>query len=276
MFQGRVVKPGDPEYAEILLVNFLQGRGLVLINDDVSDPTKDDALRAMPSVALDAGGGRTTLRVAMSTRAFEALDPDWFDDQGAPDALAAAARWSIPRSTRPRIRCSIRRIRAIRSFRRGWCSTWRQTPPTRRITMRRRRCEPRSPRRGRICGRGDASTCNGRDPRRANQRRAAAHVPAASALLASGRRGRSHRVMRLPLSGTLYLPLPDGAFTWYAIPRQLDPADSGNDPADPANQAVFQNFHWARQRREAVFGAPSECGRRRCQRHTGDDDLRVR
>jgi hypothetical protein len=224
VFEGNVVKPDDPRYLQKLIVKFLQGRASLVLQDGGADAIKDDALRPMPSVALDAGGGRTTLRVAMSTHVFEGLDADWFKAKGAPDALsgailvdpaidtltdqvynpahpshsivpawlvfnaAAAAAYAPDHGAATPVRAA---LAAARPDMRTWRRIDVQRPPIpgAPVSAAPQRTFPQH----QLCWR------------------------------ATGGAGASES-MRLPLSGTLYLPLPDAGFTWFAIPRNMDPA----------------------------------------------------
>lgn len=78
MFEGAAVASDDPLHLQKLIMKFLSGVALVPCKLDPADPTKDQTLLAMPSVHLAAAGTTTTFRIAIASASENGLSTTWF------------------------------------------------------------------------------------------------------------------------------------------------------------------------------------------------------
>lgn len=95
MFAGTAVPRDDPLHLQKLIMKFLSGEALVPCKLDPADPTKDQTLLAMPSVHLAAAGTTTTLRIAVASASENGLSTTWFtmrpEDAISGESLVPAA-----------------------------------------------------------------------------------------------------------------------------------------------------------------------------------------
>lgn len=78
MFEGAAVASDDPLRLQKLIIKFLSGEALVPCKLDAADATKDQTLLAMPSVELAGASATTTFRVAIATASENGLSNTWF------------------------------------------------------------------------------------------------------------------------------------------------------------------------------------------------------
>lgn len=87
MFEGAAVASDDVLRLPKLIIKFLSGEALVPCRLDQADATKDETLLAMPSVDLAAPGTTTTFRVAIASASENGLSATWFTMR-AEDAIS--------------------------------------------------------------------------------------------------------------------------------------------------------------------------------------------
>ncbi|HBV97450.1 MAG: hypothetical protein JL50_08240 [Peptococcaceae bacterium BICA1-7] len=214
-FQGQATTSN--EHAKCL-VGFLQGRTGVLCAVDARDPGQDNAQLDMP-VVYSAGGGTATLRVTASSLIPEINKAHWFDQ--CPDYDDLAGETLVPAGlAQPEFQrfhpChpSHSVVSLLALFQTAAASVYAPdhgvSTPLRTLMS--------------------APLQGGKVYRRLTVRR----PPIPGVITSSPNRSfPSYQLvlqgagetgsLRIPLSGRMYLPLADGPYLIFAIPRSLDP-----------------------------------------------------
>jgi hypothetical protein len=222
MFGASVVRRDDPLYTQKLIIKFLAGQASVPCLLDPATPANDDALQPMPSVAL-AAAGVTTFRVALSSLSEELLTPTWFDARPEYDALAGDPLVRPPLNTfagqmsnpaHPSHSSVPARVIYQSAAADAFAPDHGPATPV-RIALSAARADGTTYRRIELI----------RPPIPGPPVGAAAHRPYPMYRLCwqSTVAGVAES-MRIPLSGRLYLPLADGTYTFWVIPRSETPA----------------------------------------------------
>lgn len=223
MFAAAVVPTNDPLYHQKLVIKFLAGQASVPCPIDPATPANDAALRPMPSVHLAAAGLTTTLRVAIASLSEELLEPTWFDARPEYDAIAGDPLVRPPLNTlanqlsspaHPSHSAVPARVIYQSAAAAAFAPDHGPTTPVRAALA--------------------AARADGRTYRRIELLRPP--IPGAPVGSAAQRPYPMYRLCwrpaapgaaestRIPLSGRLYLPLSDGTYTFWVIPRSGDPA----------------------------------------------------
>ena len=221
VFGGEAVNASDPQFHAKLVIAFLAGSAGIPCVQDPGDSSLDTALKPMPAVVLGAEDERSALRVTIASVSERAGDADWWTRNPAYDDLpgeplvppgledarddpahpghSAIPAWAVFQSAALAAYAPDHDVdlplRAALTAPRPDGLTYRHVdlrrPPAPGAPVG---SDPQRPYpQYRLCWRRDAAD------------------PAQS--------------LRIPLSGDLYLPLADGAYELFAVPRSLEPDD---------------------------------------------------
>ncbi|MBN1814688.1 MAG: hypothetical protein JXA14_22805 [Anaerolineae bacterium] len=219
---GKKLDQSNPLFHPNLVIKFLQGLAGVYCNLDPNDPVKDFSHKPMPSVKLEAAGTTTVLRVAASSLANEALSPTWFDQRPEYDDISGE------QLVDPALRQFKHQLRNPSHPSHSAIPVWAIFQAA-ADTAYAPDNSPTAPVRAALSApRQDGKTCRrinlirppvpgkpvDADPRRPFPMYQLCWRPVGGGALES---------LRIPLSGQVYLPLADGDYTFWVIPRSQDP-----------------------------------------------------
>ncbi len=221
-FNEELVTATDPLYHEKLVINFLKGTAEVPCLIDSTDPIQDTALKPMPIVHLSPSGTPTVLRVAAASLTEKIRETTWFDHRPEFDDISGEvlvdpilqttkdlnynpshpshsviSLWALFQSAKLAAYAFDHDV--SRPLRTALTATRIDSRTYRRIELIR----PPIP--------GSAVSSN---PQRPYPMYRLCWRPVG---------GGATESLRMPLSGRMYLPLTDGQYTFWAIPRSQDP-----------------------------------------------------
>ena len=224
VFGGEAVKASDPQFHAKLVIAFLAGSAGIPCLQDPDDSSRDTALKPMPAVVLGAEDERSALRVTIASVSERAGDPDWWLQQPAyddiPDELLVPTELQTAQDARDNpAHPSHSAIPARAVFQSAALAAYAPDHDV-GLPVRVALAEPLP---------------DGLSYRRIDVRRPEA--PGAPVGSGPQRPYPQYRLcwrrdvadpalsLRIPLSGDVYLPLADGSYEFFALPRSLDPGD---------------------------------------------------
>ncbi|MFI0446902.1 hypothetical protein [Actinomadura sp. 6N118] len=229
VFDGKIVGADDPQFHEKVVICFLNGTAGMPCLQDPDDSGRDTALKPMPAVVLAPSGTRTVLRVTVASLSEQVRDPAWFDQRPEYDDLSGELLVEPALKTEEDVlynpaHPSHSVISAWGLFQGAKLTAYAPdhaigvpvraaliAPLPGGLTYRRidlvRPAIPGKP--------------VGSAPQRPYPQYRLCWAPAG---------GGPAESLRIPLAGQVYLPLADGSYTLWAIPRSEDP--SATPPSD--------------------------------------------
>ncbi len=222
IYKGKVVDKRDPQWHAKLVISFLQGQGSILCPVDPTDATKDFAGNPMPIVKLEPTGTRTVLRVTVASRVEEADKRDWFKQRPEYDSISGEQLVPPELDTvehqgfnPAHPSHSVIPARAIfqSAAPAAYAPDHTATSPLRQI-LRAARPDGKTYRRIELIRPPLPGKSVSSYPQRP--------FPMYQLCWRSGAGGNPESV-RIPLEGRLYLPLIDGNYSFWAIPRSQSP-----------------------------------------------------
>ena len=221
MFGGVVVALDDPQRLQKLIIKFLTGEALVPCRLDPADSAKDHTLLGMPSVELAAAGTTTTFRITVAAASENSRSTTWFamrpEDAVSGELLVPAAIDNFKEQTTNPAHPHHSVIPARMIFQHAAAAAYApdhgtSTPVRAALTA----------------------------PLPAGQSYRKLHIirpqlPGSKVSSVATRPYPMYRLcwtpvgggatdsLRLPLSGRVYLPLADGTYRFWVIPRSADP-----------------------------------------------------
>lgn len=221
-YKGATVDKTDPEWHAKFVHGFVRGQAGIWCPIHSNDPTQDFTQNPMPSVNLQAPGTSVVLHVAIATRVAEAMDFSWFIQRPEYDGISGenlvdpAVNTAFHQRFNP-AHPSHSVISAMALFQNAasvaYANDHDAAKPLRALLS--------------------APRIDGRTYRRIDLVRPP--IPATNSVTTSNpsrpfpmyrlawKVGGSLESLRIPLTGRLYLPLVDGDYTFWAIPRSQDP-----------------------------------------------------
>jgi hypothetical protein len=219
VFNGQFVDADDPEFHEKLVIAFLAGSAAVACLQDPDDSGQDLALAPMPAVAL-ASFGPTVLRVAAATLSEQVRDLAWFDQHPEYDDLPGELLVDPTLSTEQDLLYNP----AHPSH--SVISLWGLFQSAKLVAFAPDTAIGLPVRIALTAPRPDGLSYRRLDLFRPP-------IPGAPVSSAPQRPFPQYRLswapspdqsLRIPLSGEAYLPLEDGDYSFWAVPRSEDPA----------------------------------------------------
>lgn len=221
MFEGAAVASNDPLRLQKLIIKFLAGEALVPCKLDPTDPTKDQTLLAMPSVLLAAVGTTTTFRIAIASASENELSNTWFtmrpEDAISGELLVPAAldnfTEQVTNPAHPHHSVIPARLIFQHAAAAAYAPDHGTTTPLRTLLT--------------------TPLSGGRSYRKLEVVRPP--LPGSEVSSAATRAYPMYRLcwrpvgggatesVRLPLSGRVYVPLANGSYRFWVIPRSGDP-----------------------------------------------------
>ena len=222
VYEAKKVDMSDPLWLQKFIIVFLHGRGAVpcLLNN--ADPTQDFTLNPMPSVLLNPAG-TTTFRVTMAIRADEVNNKNWFTQRDAYDNLFGEQlvdpaldnyKDQLYNPAHP----SHSVVPACAVYQNADAAAYaldHTAAAPLRVALSAARPDGRTYRRIEAFRPPAPGTTTTSFPQRPYPMHQLAWLPVA---------GGGVESLRIPLNGRLYLPLTDGDYIFWAIPRSQDPA----------------------------------------------------
>lgn len=224
VFDGGVVDAADPEFHAKLVIAFLAGTAAMpCLQPNPDDSSQDTALKPMPAVVLAPSGSRTVLRVAVASVSEKVPDLAWFDQRPEYDDVSGEQLADPALRTDLDVRYNPSHpghsaIPARAIFQDAALAAYAPdhdvgipvrvaltAPRPDGLTYRRIDLE-RPPIPGAPVGSA---------PRRPYPQYRLCWTPTG---------GQPTESLRIPMSGHAYLPLADGSYTFWALPRSQDPS----------------------------------------------------
>lgn len=226
----RKVTPTDPHYASKRIIAFLAGTLSLRCLLDPTDPDKDTAAMPMPVVLAEPGApDRFRLRIAIASTSAKSFTPGWFaprrglDDVAVDPIVPTALASGLNQLTNPAHPAfSVIPTRAVYSGApaAAFATDVPVTAPLRAALT--------------------ATPSDGARFRRVSLRRPP--IPGLVDDVAARRLYPAHQVcwaasgsapasLRMPLSGSIYLPLSDADYRVWVLPRSADPATTDHGQA---------------------------------------------
>lgn len=219
VFNGQLVDADDPQFHEKLVIAFLAGSAAVSCLQDVDDSGQDLALAPMPAIVL-ASSGPTVLRVAAATLSEQVGDLAWFDQHPEYDDLPGELLVD------PSLRTEQDLLYNPAHPSHSVISLWGLFQSAKLVAFAPDTAIGLPVRIALTAPRPD-----GLSYRRIDLFRPP--IPGAPLSSAPQRPFPQYRLswapspdqsLRIPLSGEAYLPLEDGDYSFWAVPRSEDPA----------------------------------------------------
>ena len=219
VFDGQLVDAADPQFHEKLVIAFLAGSAAVACLQDPDDSGQDLALAPMPAVVL-ASAGSTVLRVAAATLSEQVRDLAWFDEHPEYDDLSGELLVDPSLGTEQDLRYNP----AHPSH--SVISLWGLFQSAKLVAFTPDTAIDQPVRTALTAPRADGLSYRRIDlfrppifgapvssaPQRPFPQYRLAWAPSPD------------QSLRVPLSGEVYLPLDDGDYSFWAVPRSEDPA----------------------------------------------------
>jgi hypothetical protein len=220
IFDGAAVTSDDPLHLQKLIIKFLAGDAFVPFKLDPADATKDHTMLAMPSVEL-AAAGTTTFRFAIASASENSLSTTWFvmrpEDAISGEPLVPAAIDNFKEQVTNPAHPHHSVIPARLIFQRAAAAAY--APDHGAATAVRAALAAALP-----GGRSYRRIGVIRPPLPGSEVSSVATRPYPMYRLCwTPVGGGATESLRLPLSGRVYLPLADGSYRFWVIPRSADP-----------------------------------------------------
>jgi hypothetical protein len=222
VFAGEIVDESDPQFHAKLVISFLAGTAGVPCLQDPDDSGRDTALKPMPAVVLGANDDPSLLRVTVAGVSEQARDAGWFAQRPAYDDIPGEQLVDPALQTEQDARFNP--AHPSHSVMSAWAlfqaAALAAYAPDHdvgvpvRVTLTAPRPDGLTYRRldlvrPPIPGPPVSSAPQRPFPQYRLCWRREVEAPAQS--------------LRIPMSGEVYLPLADGAYTLFALPRSVDP-----------------------------------------------------
>ena len=222
-FNEEMVKADDPLYHQKLVINFLKGKAEIPCLLDSIDSSLDTALKPMPIIHLAPPNTPTVLSVTVASLTEKIGDTLWFDhrpeyDDISGELLVDPGLQTIEDLSYNPSHPSHSVISAWSIFLAAKLVTYAPDQDVSRpvrAALTAPRTDGRTFRRIELIRPPIPGSPVGSNPQRPYPMYRLCWKPV---------QGGATESLRIPLSGRLYLPLTDGQYTFWAIPRSQDPA----------------------------------------------------